>query len=157
MKVSSSELCPKQALRRLSGIPTVQAPKEWLLQSEVDRSCSVMPAFWLTWSWSTKEASFCLCGQKFFPWNSKPLLETGVPKACPNWPLCSSFWVLESCTSYPIAKNSVTAPHKRGGHCNRSPRQCCQGRRNHPVHKMRLIIELNVIFKRLKSERQELT
>lgn len=54
------------------------------------------------------------------PETAERLLETEVPDVCPDWPLCSSFEFWRSCTRYPIAKNSVTATYKRGGHSSRS-------------------------------------
>ena len=140
---SLSPSCAPNRPLELSGLPTVQALKEWLLQSSVDSNCPVMPAFWLTWSWSTKETSFCLCGQKFFL-KQQTDLGNRSPQSLPQLAPEVQFWVLEilhklsNCKkklSYRTSQEVVTAEKSQAG---------LPGQRNQPVHKTRLIIELNV-------------
>lgn len=87
----------------------VQAPKERVLQSSAHGSCPVRPAFWPTWSWSTKETSLCPCGQKFLrkkqndSWKQKSLMSvpTGLSARVSSFGDRSSYhdlkFIFQSC------------------------------------------------------------
>ena len=143
MKVSSSELCPKQALRvewyAYCPSPKGMAPAKQGRQ-KLPRDASLLTHLKLT----DQGGIILSMWPEILPEIANHSWKQEFPKPAPAGPCAPVLSFGDPAQVIQLQKTQVIAPHKRGGHCSRSPRQGCQGRRNHPVHKTRLIIELNV-------------